>query len=232
MADFDEAFFDSSFFDEAPTPHTRMAKVKLDLDNRDDDNLRSFAEGHRDAMAGNAHFPTPNPTALVYDGALDDFVDALGEVASAEAALKEVVRIKNEKRVILEGRISVRGTHVEQTSGGVESVIVSSALGVRDTPVPTTSLEKVMNLNASAGDNEGEIDLGWNGNIKGKRGFIVEMREDAVGMPWEVAKQGVTKSRCTVDGLTPGKRYFFRVRAFGPDEMVGPWSDEAQQRCP
>ena len=231
MANFDEAFFDSAFFDEAPIPKTRMAKVKLDLQSRDDDDLRDYATGHKTAMVGNANFTTPDPAPAVFDPALSGFTDAINDVVQKEADLKEAVRVKNEKRAVLEGVFTLRGAYVDRTGGGVESKITSAALEVRAVPVPTTSLAKVLNLHASAGDNEAEIDLGWNGDIKGRRGFFVEMREDVAGTPWVQVKV-VTRSSATVPGLTPGKRYLFRVRAFGPDEIVGPWSDEAQQRCP
>ena len=234
MAYFDSAFYDSGArFDEATgsQQRTKMNKVKLELKERDDENLRVFAKGHRDVMAGNANFPTPDPTAVVFDAAVDDYDGALDDILATEDLLKTQVRIKNEKRAILEGRLTDRGAYVDKIANGVESVITSAGFSARADATPTNSMPQVENLKATMGDNPGEVDLGWDGNIKGKRGFMVEWREHLDSAQWGGGKF-VSASRCTIDGLTPGKTYAFRVRALGPKELVGPWSDEAVKMSP
>lgn len=234
MAFFDSAFYDSGArFDEVagPQPKTKMLKIKLELRERDDLDLQAFANGHKNAMDGNANFTTPDPTAAVFDAQLLAFKDALDDVTEQEDALKTAIRVKNEKRAILEASLNVRASYVEKTANGQESIITSAGFTVRADATPTNDLPQVQNLKATIGDDVGEVDLSWDGNIKGKRGFFVEYREHTDTAQWGGGKF-VTASKCTIDGLTPGKVYAFRVRVLGPKELVGPWSDEAVKISP
>ena len=206
-----------------------MIKTKLELQSRDDEDLRVFAKGHRDALVGNANFPTPDPAPATFDPVFLGYSDALDDVLAASEALKTATRIKNERRVLLEAEMTDRGIYVDGVANGVESIITSAGFSARALPTPTNDLPQVENLRATVGDDTGEVDLAWDGNIKGKRGFLVEWREHVDTAVWGGGKF-VTASKCTVDGLTPGKVYAFRVRALGPKEIVGPWSDEAVKR--
>ncbi len=234
MAYFDSAFYDSGArFDEAAgsQPHKKMKKVKLELQSRDDEEFRVFAKGHRDAMAGNANFPTPDPTAAVFDPVLQEYDDAMDDVLEKEEALKTAIRVRNEKRAAVEAQLTLRAAYVDKIANGVESIITSAGFSARADATPTNSMPQVENLKATMGDNPGDVDLGWDGNIKGKRGFMVEWREHLDSAQWGGGKF-VSASRCTVEGLTPGKTYAFRVRVLGPKELMGPWSDEAVKMSP
>ena len=234
MAFFDSAFYDSGArFDEVagPQPRTKMNKVKLELQSRDNEGLRIYARGHRDAMVGNANFPTPDPAPAVFDPVLDEYSDALDADLAAQEAAKTTSRIISEKRVLLEDSLRQRGLYVDKTANGVESIITSAGFAVRAEATPTNEMPQVQNLKATMGDDTGEVDLSWDGNIKGKRGFFVEHREHTDTAQWGGGKF-VTASKCTIEGLTPGKVYAFRVRALGPKELMGPWSDEAVKMSP
>ncbi len=231
MANFDDAFFDNAFFDEAQPTTTPMAKVKLEQSTLDDDGFRDFVEGHIISITGKPEFPDPDPTPAVFDAASDTYKADLLEVTTLENALKEAVRKKNESRAALEALMKLRGAYVQKASGGVASAITGVGLGVVSPKTPTTTLAQVQSLVAKAGRNEGEAALEWKGKSKGTRGFTIEVREDVAGSAWILAKS-TTKTKATVPGLTSGKRYLFRVRATGPGELVGPWSDEAQARVP
>ncbi len=234
MAFYDQAFYDSGvrYADAAGSqPKKKMIKVKLDLQSRDDDALRVYAKGHRDALVGNANFPTPDPTVLVFNAALDAYDAALDDMTAKEDALKTAVRVKNETRAVLEEKMVQRGDYVGKVADGVESVATSAGMSFRAAATPTNVLPQVQNVRATAGDNPGEVDVGWDGDIKGKRGFAVEWREHLDAAVWGAAKF-VTASRTTVEELTPGKTYAFRVRVLGPKELVGPWSDEAVKMSP
>ena len=39
-------------------------------------------------------------------------------------------------------------------------------------------------------------------------------------------------SAATVTGLVSGKKYAFRIRALGPNDLESPWSDEAVCMAP
>ena len=117
MAYFDSAFYDSGArFDEVAgsQPNKKMKKVKLELQSRDEQDLRVFAKGHRDAMAGNANFPTPYPTAAVFDPVVQEYDDSMDDVRDKEEALKTAIRVRNENRVVLEGQLVLRAAYVDK----------------------------------------------------------------------------------------------------------------------
>ncbi|MBN8457573.1 MAG: fibronectin type III domain-containing protein [Verrucomicrobia bacterium] len=48
---------------------------------------------------------------------------------------------------------------------------------------------------------------------------------------WHQAKVAA-RSSATLTGLVSGKKYAFRIRALGPNDLVSPWSDEAVCMAP
>ena len=234
MARFDSATFDSGArFDEAvgSQPATKMKKVKLELQLRDEVNLRAFSAGHRDALKDNANFPQPEPSAEEFDAALKEYEDAMDDAREKSDALKTAIRVRNEKRGVLEALLNKRASYVEGVANGMESVISSAGFPARSDATPTNSMPSVKDFRAKMGSSPGRVNLRWNRNIKGKRGFFVEWREDVADAPWGGGKF-VTASRCTVTDLTPGKVYVFRVRALGPKELMGAWSEEVVRMSP
>lgn len=204
-----------------------MAKVKLELELKPDPELRDFAAAHKAAMTGNANFATPAPTALVFDAALTDFADKLAAVAAAETALTQLRQERDALRLVLEGHLSVRGSYVESTSAGDPAKITSAGFQIKSDPTPTTSLPQPGNLRATMGDNSGEIDLACDA-VPRSKSYVWECSEhpdNAAPTQWVQAKIS-TRSSITVVGLTPGKKYAFRVRAIGPNDVISPWSDE------
>ena len=83
----------------------------------------------------------------------------------------------------------------------------------------------------SAGDAEGAIDLAWNAIRRGLQNFLIELTEDPAGQTgWRFAANS-RKSSATLDGLTSGKRYWFRVTAEGA-AGPGPASNAATKVAP
>ena len=94
-------------------------------------------------------------------------------------------------------------------------------------------MDKPYNMTATMGDNDGEIDLGCHAVPKAKS-YIYEIREHsdtAAPGSWGGAKFG-TRSSMTFTGLVSGRKYSFRVRALGPNELESPWSDEVVCMAP
>jgi hypothetical protein len=204
-----------------------MSKVKLDLKSKDFQQLGTFATAHKDAIDGSTVFTTPDPTALIYDAKLGDYSDKLLQIAAAETALEVLRAERGELRTSLEGYLTTRGAYVQKISGGDEAKILSAAFQVQAEGTPTTSIDKPYDVYATIGDDEGEVDVGCHAVPRAKT-YIVEYREHSdISAPgaWTQGKVG-TRSSSTISGLVSGKKYGFRIRALGPNELESPWSDE------
>ncbi|MEY3898734.1 MAG: hypothetical protein RLZZ214_4256 [Verrucomicrobiota bacterium] len=204
-----------------------MSKVKLDLKAKDFQQLQNYAKSHRDAMVGNLNFVTPMPTVAVYDAAYSSYAGKMDEIAAAEVALQTLRAERDGMRVVMESNLNGRGSYVETQSQGEASQILSAAFEIQADATPTTSMDKPYNMAATMGNNDGEIDVSCHAVPKAKS-YIYEIREHsdtAAPGPWGGAKFG-TRSSMTFSGLVSGRKYAFRVRALGPNELESPWSDE------
>ncbi len=233
MAYFDSGVtYDSGIhYDEAPSspPKKRMASSKLDLKNRTDDQLATFCDTHVAALTGNADFTTPDPTAAAFATTLTAFKTALTAAQQAQAAAQQKTAVKDAARAALETALNTRRSYVDSKSGGDEAKILSTGFAVRAAGSPVGALPAPIDFLATFGDNPGEVDVTWSA-VKGAKSYIVEVRENVAGTAWGGARV-VTKSRATIDGLTTGKTYAFRVRAVGT-AGEGPWSDESLKLAP
>ena len=92
----------------------------------------------------------------------------------------------------------------------------------------TTEIAQVEDLSAMFGKKAKEIILEWDPVLKAKS-YEVQMR---IGTgPWTHVKS-TTRSKVTIPNLDSGTEHEFQVRAIGPNELEGPWSDPATRRAP
>jgi pectate lyase len=85
-------------------------------------------------------------------------------------------------------------------------------------------------LKSTSGDHDGELDLSWD-PVSGAKSYVLEQSSDPpTATSWMHARVS-TKSSTTVDGLTSGTRYWFRVSAVDASGHSG-WSDPATKIAP
>ena len=210
-----------------------MAKVKLELQEKDDGQLKLFATAHKTAMNLNVNFSTPVPNASVFDPVLTAYGTKLDAIETAEIALKVLRADKAALRKVLEGHLVARGDYVDSAALGDAAKIQSAGFEVQAEGTPTTSLPQPQNCTATAGDDEGEGDVACNAVPRAKS-YIIECRiheDNAPPGEWQHVKVS-SRSSTTVSGLIPGKKYAFRMKAVGPNEVESPWSDESVCRVP
>jgi hypothetical protein len=208
-------------------------KVKLALNKKSDSDLLIFAQQHQAAMAGNANFTTPLPSAAAFTAALTPFSTALGNFNTAQAAAKTATTIKDTARLALENVLTQRGDYVQLTANGAadpEAVVESAGFAVRSGKTPPGIPAQVTNLSITAGDNAGELDLQWD-PTEGAFSYNLQICPDPITEPGWVSKPDVTKSKAVVLGLTSGNKVWARVRAVGPGG-IGAWSDVASKIVP
>lgn len=236
MATFDSGLrFDSGVrFDQGPPPATsnprkRMAKPKLELQKKSDDAFQNFVDAVLAAMTGNANFATPMPPLADITTQQTAYKNALAAQKAAKIALQGATASKDDARTALEKLVSNLANYVEIASGGDEAKILSAGMQVRTPAAPVGAVAAPGDLSATAGDDEGEMDLSCD-PVNGASSYEWQFRLHQDGAVWQAARTSTTR-RITLDGLTPGALYAFRVRAIGA-AGPGPWSDEAAKRAP
>lgn len=239
MARFDQHVrFDShARFDAPPAPPAsppkRMAKVKLDLDNKNGQEVVNASSTHIAAMAtpeGLALFATPDPSVVAYlipHTALTTGVNLItsleGQLTAARNALPGLVSD-------LKKAMEARAKYVEdETAGDAAKIPISGFAVASTTAQPIGPLPRPENVKAAMTPTPGVIKVSCE-PIKGTQTYIIEFREHLDGTPWQQAKLS-TKSRNDIPGLTSGKTYAFRIAAVGAAGQ-SPWSDEAVCMAP
>lgn len=208
-----------------------MGRIKLNLRNLP--LTEKVAKGRTiiRALTGNAAFPTPNPTLPAITAVTDDLETAVATVQTAKQQLKTEVSIQNDKEDAFDAAFSQLVGYVQSIAGDDEAMIHSAGMDTKAAGGPSTSTPVLPPaLNATAGDHDGEIDLTWDTVPKAKSYVIEKSADPPTATSWQHA--GVsTKSSTTIDGLTPGSRYWFRVAAVGTAGQSG-WSDPAAKIAP
>ena len=238
MARFDQGLrFDSGVrFDEpdAPpaSPKKRMAKVKLELENKNPQEVLTASSNHIAAMAspeGVALFATPDPTVLAYKVPHDALAAGLALVATLEGQLTAARAAVPPLVADLKAAMRERATYVEATTDGDPTKIPVSGFSVASGPTTIGPLLRPEGLKAGMDAHPGAVKLSCD-PVRGAVTYIWGVREHLDGTAWMSGKVG-TKSREVITGLTGGKEYAFRVAAVGAAGQ-SPWSDEAVCRAP
>jgi hypothetical protein len=217
-----------------PTKYKHMAKVKLDLDNKNGQEILVASSGHIAAMAspeGLALFVTPEPTVanyLVVHNALSTGLNLIttleGQLAAARAALPGLM-------AALKVEMQERAVYVEAETDGDPALIPISGFAVAGTAgTPIGPLPRPENVKAVMGPFPGMVKLSCD-PVKGTQMYVMDCRLiDPPGGPFQQAKLS-TKSRNDLTGLISGKMYAFRMAVIGAAGQ-SPWSDEAQCMAP
>lgn len=214
-----------------PNHSKPMAKVKFNPRPLTSQELNTFATTHKNNMATPsvaADFPSPMPDVATFNASLAAYDTKLHEISQAEDALDTLRKQRDALRTALEEHLGTRAGYVQTQSGGDEAKIVSTGFDLQSDRVPTSEMPKPTNLTATIGKKEGEIILKCDGVPKAKTYFWECRTHDDGAAPgtWTLVKIS-NASKITVTGLISGKKYAFRVRVFGPNDLESPWSDEA-----
>ena len=117
MAEYDSGdTYDSGLYYANAVSLTRMPKlkIKLDLLNKTDLELKQFAGQHITKMTGNTNFTALDPDAPTFQAGYDAFASALTDSDSAQVTAKQKTAVKDAARAVLEGLLTDRGSFVER----------------------------------------------------------------------------------------------------------------------
>lgn len=235
MANYDTPglLYGQAFYDEpAPPPKKpkRMAKIKLSL------HLLSVAQKVAlgrlvvTQMTGNANFTTPSPTLASITTLADDLEDLAADQDTKQQAAKTATALMNTKEDQLNAALTALGSWAEGHVVGDGDKLLSGGFSLQGQATPTV-LVQVTGLEASPGDDGGEVDTMWN-PVDGATGYEMQTSSNPNDPALWMHKDIFSKSKATLTGLPTGARCWFRVRAVGPNNQKGPWSNPADKVVP
>ena len=205
-----------------------MAKIKLNFSRLSIPEKIARAKQIVTSLTANATFPTPTPALAVVTTATTGLETAFHDAQAARQTAKEKTTAQNEKEDALIKLMSQLGAYVESVAGDDEKAVQSAGMDLREKAIATPDTPgQPQALTPTAGDHDGEIDLTWD-KVSGAKSYVVEKGTE----PQTFAHAGVgTKSAFTVEGLTSGTRYWFRVASINANGQSG-WSDPATKIAP
>jgi len=206
-----------------------MAKVKLELSKKNTSEKTVLGNKVVTNMTGNTNFPNPNPTLDVLKTSITNMTVASDEVEAARKTVQMKLSVLYQQEGIFDGVITQLGTYVDNVSNGDEAIILSAGMDVQKEKSAITLPDKITSVNATSGDNAGEIDLSWDKSSNAKS-YVVEIAVNGNTLEWKHALI-TTRSRAELSALITGTAYQIRIAAIGSAGQ-GPWSDPVLKVAP
>lgn len=206
-----------------------MARIKLNLRQPVPDKLQTGRQIIA-AMTNNPNFATPHPPLADITASLATLDDAYKahQIAKADARTKAGVADDAESQ--LDSNLRKLAAYVESIADKDETIIASAGMQTKALRTAPTTLTAPEALSATAGNREGEIDLSWR-KVANSRSYIIQISPDPPAADSWGHAETVTVSYKTIQNLTSGKKYWFRVAAIGSLGQSG-WSEPATKIAP
>jgi len=187
----------------------------LNMSGLREDALDTYAEEKKEKLTGNALYPDPFPEKVVMVEALNAYRIALGQADDGDSIDTDE---KNIRKEVLENSLVTLAFRCAQLANGNVHMFLTSGFAVRKPAVPHAKPEKPQDMEAFDGHAEGVIKLEWS-RTEGAVVYVIEMTETPQNFSsWTEVhpmRGGLsTKSETLITGLTPTRRYWFRVTGF------------------
>ncbi|MBL9131167.1 MAG: fibronectin type III domain-containing protein [Verrucomicrobiaceae bacterium] len=240
MAFFDseDASFDAeSFFDEedsagSPASKYMNAKIKLDINEKNETDTLAASTRHIQAIAepeAAAVFTSPDPSVAAHQTAHSKLADNINLRSTLQAQLQSAEEQAPKLLEDLKNSMRFRVDYVHLVANGDPAKIVLAGFDLASERTPVGELPAPLNLAVTMGA-AGMLKLRWK-PVTGASSYIIEMADHSTApLAWAQVKVS-TRASAEMGGLVSGKVYAFRVRAVGA-AGEGPWSDEAVKMAP
>ncbi len=184
--------------------------------------LVPYLQNHIDMFGAAPIFVTPQPPVVDFLAQFTSYKAAVLEVTALETALREMIRVRDQQRAAMLAQLNIRAAYVQQTSQGDSAVILSSGLGVRNSPTPVNFMPAPTNLRVDLNGEAGMMKIRWDA-VPNAYTYDLQCSPDVTPRVWsELASQ--TKPFVTKT-LDVGVTYVFRVAATGTPGKSN-WSPE------
>ena len=212
-----------------------MSKIKLNLRSLNIPEKIARAQQIVAALTDNTNFTAPHPPLAQVTAAIEELEAASNAVQAARQDAKAKTAAQKASEEALDRMVMQLVAHVESVAGDDEQLIMSAGLDVRGSVAFASASASATHsappaLTATFGDHDGEIDLTWD-TVRGARSYVVERSPDPpTESAWTHAAVS-TRSHTTIEDLTSGTHYWFRVAALTANGQ-GPWSNPAMKIAP
>jgi hypothetical protein len=199
-----------------------MSTVALKVNRRSAPDLIQFARNIHGRMIASATIFTAPPIEMA------DFASAIDDLETAQQSTYgggvSATMARNEKLAVVKSQLTVLGSYVQTVSKGDGNIIDLAGMPIKsrgprryDTMAVPDGLKTVILRS-------GVVGLRWQ-PVHNAKAFAIEYCPDPLtGTQWE---RGMYNSGANgyVADLTPGKKYWFRVRAIGSQGLTSDWTE-------
>ncbi len=183
-----------------------------------------FVEYIIQQMTGNVNFTTPVPTLAVIKLKMIDYKQA---ITDAQLRVPGAIELRNQLRLELSILLKDLANYCVQVSNGDVTIFSTSGFQMKRTPIPAPDpLAPVMNLRMESTGTDSELRLLFKSVPYGKSYEVWMSPANDTNFTYLTT---ISAQRYLMRELTPGTRYFTKVRAIGPKGIKGGFSDVASK---
>jgi hypothetical protein len=195
-------------------------RVSLGFARKIDTDLIAFVRNVITLMTGNAQYPTPVPALTVVTTSVNAFETAVHDALDGG---KIPIATRNAARMELLSLVRQLAAYVQGNCGADLVNLIGSGFDAVRAPSPIGQLDAPGNVRLLLTNMSGQLSLRYD-KVANAANYSYQTATDDAG-PWTEPTLW-SNTRVTLDGLTPGKVYWARVRANG---TTGPseWSNPA-----
>jgi hypothetical protein len=213
-----------------PLRRNRMPRIKLNIRNLSVPDKVARGRQIVAAMTNNSNFSTPHPALSDVTASLATLEQAHTSLQAAKADVKAKATAEDNAEAKVNQILAQLAAYVESVAGGDETMITSAGLETKVAHSAPSALFSPTGLGTTAGDHDGEIELSWK-KVANAKSYTIQFSPDPpTAESWTHAAVA-TASFATIEKLTSGKRYWFRVAAVGAMGQSG-WSEPATKIAP
>lgn len=183
-------------------------KALLNFTQLSDSALRTFAEGVKTGMTGNAAYPNPEPKLEDLQTAITVFSESLPDPANLN---QNNASVKNDNRAALLDMLRQLAAYVTAASKGDRTLILSSGFKVSKERQAAGQLPTPEKATATYGTQSGSVNVACK---RVKNAFSYEAQARNGTEEWGHTKT-CPPAKVLLEGLIPGNRYEFQIRAIG-----------------
>ena len=201
-----------------------MSKIKLNLRQPVPEKIQTGRQIVA-AMTNNPNFASPHPPLADITLPLSTLDDAYNAHQIAKTDARTKASAADDAEIQVDRLLRKLAAYVESIADTDETIIASAGMQTKASRTTPSIVVAPQALSATAGDHEGEIDLSWR-KVDNAKSYIIQTSPDPPSAEsWSHADTTTVASK-TIQNLTSGKKYWFRVAAIGSLGQSG-WSEPA-----